>query len=436
MSRFSLFFWISLVFASLAACAPGVPDSPTWADDVAPILAANCVRCHTVPAIGGAPDSFRLDTYDDWTLDDGRVIRGAGTMADYIRQRIAPASQAVPVMPPPEGFARLTDRQIDVLVNWTENLGSDGRPERGPARDGNRPPEMTIRSKTMNSDGALVIDYEIRDPDGEPVVGELAVGDSADGATVVSHDLHDGRGQVIWDIATFTPGTYGIFGFLHDPSGRHVVKPDMHDVPSTARAPAVTVVGLARDSLIASAETPTFDILVDIVDSDSMNAGDLTMAVKAYLGRTEFVVSPSAAATTGMNTVLWDLTTVPEGDAWHLEVTVNDQTQNKRVVDIGPFIVGRVAGTSETFQSISENVLGACTFCHPNKQIPGLTHDFQDHADQGDVRGVNTLRGVIYRRTVQQRNMPPVSSLITLGQEQIDRLREWLLAGAPQGVTP
>src|SRR5690606_560452 len=70
--------------APAIACGPGGPASPTWAEDAAPILAANCGRCHTVPAIGGAPSGFRLDIYDDWVGDDGAVIRGAGTMAQYV----------------------------------------------------------------------------------------------------------------------------------------------------------------------------------------------------------------------------------------------------------------------------------------------------------------------------------------------------------------
>lgn len=100
----------------LAACAPEVPDEPTWAD-VEPILAANCTRCHGDPSFGGAP-SLAFDDY-----------AAASALAPRIAARVT--SEASPMPPPPRegevgrGGPPLTDRQKEVLVLWSET----GAPE-------------------------------------------------------------------------------------------------------------------------------------------------------------------------------------------------------------------------------------------------------------------------------------------------------------------
>ena len=49
--------------AGLAACGAEVPESPTYFDDVAPILHANCVRCHGAVPSDPKIARFRLDRY-------------------------------------------------------------------------------------------------------------------------------------------------------------------------------------------------------------------------------------------------------------------------------------------------------------------------------------------------------------------------------------
>lgn len=123
-----------------AACAPAVPDEPSFQQHVAPILAANCIRCHGTPAIGGAPSTFRLDLYAD---------------AAFSAQRSATRT-AAGEMPP--RFA-LDDYQIETLARWAE-LGAP----RGLPNPGNRPPTAMI------VDGVIVVE----DPDGD-VVGGVAI---------------------------------------------------------------------------------------------------------------------------------------------------------------------------------------------------------------------------------------------------------------------
>lgn len=126
----------------LAACAPAVPDEPSFQQHVAPILAANCVRCHGAPPIGGAPPAFRLDLFDD-----------AAAYAERIAIRTA-RSEMPPRFP-------LDDYQIDTLARWFE-LGA----RRGAPNAGNRAPTAQI------VDGLILVD----DPDGDLVGGTLLTG--------------------------------------------------------------------------------------------------------------------------------------------------------------------------------------------------------------------------------------------------------------------
>lgn len=407
---------LAVAVVLLAACSPSAPDNPTWAEDVAPILAANCVRCHTVPATGGAPDGFRLDTYDDWVADDGHVVRGASTMALWIAQRVSAETNPMPPR------ATLAGHRIEALENWAAALGADGRPTHGGPRPGNAPPEMTLLG-TEEVDGVLVIDYEIRDPDRDIVVGELRAGDA-----VITRELHSGRGQAVWDTGAAAEGSYPISAVLDDGSDRHTLELATYEVSHPDNtAPTVRILSPARDAIVASKQAEVFDINVDIADPD----GDpLTMTVQAQLGTDTVDIVTDAPADPGTNTVSWNVVEVPQGLSWRVLVTVSDQTTT-RTAESGPFIISHWA-TTETFESIGD-VLVNCTYCHPgDNTVPGVTHDFTRYQGDGDVLGVYELRGLIYRRVVQQRTMPPMSTGVVLPDAALDRLGYWLLAGAPQ----
>jgi hypothetical protein len=399
----------------LSGCSPLVPDQPTWAEDVAPILAANCVRCHTVPAIGGAPDSFRLDSYASRAGDDGRVVRGAGLMAPYIYHRVTHATNPMPPR------LELLDYQIEILKKWSGNLGADRLPVRGPARDGNRPPTMEILN-TDEQDGWLILDYEIRDPDHEIVLGALYADD-----VVITTELHSGRGQARWDMGATPNGTYSLSAVLEDPSGAIAVDLGSREVNHENQAPAIRILRPRRDAILASAAAQTHDVNVQIADPDS---AALTMTVRAHLGEEVVDVALAQPAQNGLNTVTWDISGLPEGFSWRLEVIVNDGTI-ARTAWTGPFFVSHRT-TQDTFATIS-NVLGSCTGCHPGFNIPGIPHDFTRYQGTNGVLGVYSLGGLIYRRAVQQRTMPPVSFAGGhLDDQSAERLGNWLLAGAPQ----
>jgi hypothetical protein len=153
------------LFLSLAACAPGVPDAPSFQEHVAPILAANCMRCHGYPSIGGAPEAFRLDSFEDLPLSDepDQLITGVASMAPVIAERVA--STDAP-MPPRFG---LDDYQIETITNWAKT-GTRGAP-----RPDNQPP---VVSATVTD---LVVAIRIDDADDSIVAGQLRlVGPSGD----------------------------------------------------------------------------------------------------------------------------------------------------------------------------------------------------------------------------------------------------------------
>jgi len=117
--------WSCLALVALAACVQDVPATPTYQDDVRPILLANCVRCHTpgvdggVPLPGGAkvPTDFRLDRWEstgtcpptpDASVDGGAdpCILGVQAKAERIVIRAADEGTMPPTGPSATASAR------------------------------------------------------------------------------------------------------------------------------------------------------------------------------------------------------------------------------------------------------------------------------------------------------------------------------------------
>jgi hypothetical protein len=219
-----------------AGCDPEVPDEPTWAEDVRPILMANCASCHSFPPIRSAPgptsigDGLRLDVYEDTILDEGtqfrgtdvsgRAVPGAASVAD----RIVARAVELETMPPPltGGKKRpLSSRQQEILLRWYEQGA-----QRGPPAPGNRPPQMQLRSPPQQSgDGdVLIIEYEISDADFDYVTGELRAHYPRTGyfppqpPILITRQLHSGRGQVYWGVGDLRGERFELIATLDDGS--------------------------------------------------------------------------------------------------------------------------------------------------------------------------------------------------------------------------
>lgn len=105
---------------SSTACGPLTPVSPTWKDDVRPIVVSRCMRCHDGTGNG-----------------DPSVKNSAGgtgynfTAADYpapgpelLRMFLSPAMNVLRGIPstlrrmPPPPLAKLEDWQIEIFETW------------------------------------------------------------------------------------------------------------------------------------------------------------------------------------------------------------------------------------------------------------------------------------------------------------------------------
>jgi hypothetical protein len=125
--------------AGLAACTPSQPATPTFAEDVQPIMVAHCTRCHgagglqgdkasTSPAYKIAPIQGFFQNYadqGDCTQTDGgsvptypTCIRG---VAWYVTVNAYVWNMYVPALMPPPPAAPLNDYELEVLNRWKQN---------------------------------------------------------------------------------------------------------------------------------------------------------------------------------------------------------------------------------------------------------------------------------------------------------------------------
>ncbi len=414
------------LFLSLAptiACDIGSPavTQPTWLEDVRPIVQANCLRCHTPPSIGGAPTDFRLDVYEDTPLADGRVIRGARTMARFIAYRAGEQG----TMPP--DFPR-NDGQRDTLINWWENgaaLGGQGF---------NSLPQAELLSELSQADqDPVALEYEARDADGDLVSGSIRVGDR-----VVAELVKNGRGTATVNPATLEDGDYPIVASLTDDLSRRDVTIGTlvvrHADGNTA--PEVALGTSFFDGLFADLQFP-LDIGIAIVDPDAGDA--LTFDIAAFRGDDEVQIAEAVAATSGENTFTWaSAADLPEGPGWRLRITARDGTASTRF-ESDRFYVSHQS-TQLTYADVEPLLYEACAACHRDAEIPGPTAP--NFIAGPDAKGqVDLLRGRLLRRVVLERTMPPPSARAiaqrqdlpwrALSDNELATLREYLLGGSP-----
>ncbi len=222
MNQALLALWLS----ALVACVPDAPATPSFQQDVMPILAANCLRCHSTPAIGGAPEEFRLDVLDDVTVREpvympsdlecnppqGQaknagcfpvVVSGAASYAGSMAARVADDDDGF-LMPP---RFRIDDRHIETLENWAATGALRGEP-----RPGNAEPHaaVTIERTGMILHFTVLVDDVDRDAVGGSLHARLA------GTEVFVGFVQSGVADVRWDTTGVTAGTYQLSARLDD----------------------------------------------------------------------------------------------------------------------------------------------------------------------------------------------------------------------------
>jgi hypothetical protein len=210
---------VALVSLLVTACTIEAPATPSFQLHVMPILAANCVRCHGYPAIGGAPEDFRLDVFGNVVVRDGRprtalegpcglspldaqgVICGAASLAQTSAARAASTSR-----PMPPRFS-IADHQIETLQRWAD------MPVRGEPRVDNHAPTVELSSPTY--DGPVVaIHVRVSDQDHDLVVGELWI--AIAGRERLVAPLRSGTQTVRWNAMGIVAGTYPLIARVDD----------------------------------------------------------------------------------------------------------------------------------------------------------------------------------------------------------------------------
>jgi hypothetical protein len=201
----------------VAGCMPDAPARPSFQEHVMPILAANCVRCHGYPVIGGGPPGMRLDSYSDITVREGLLIGGAATYAGLVAVRVQGESPDLGPMPP---RFPLDDYQIDTLASWANQVPAGELPPRGTPRPNNRTPSIEIVG--VDRVAALhTIEVRVDDADRDLVAGELRV--NVGGSERVVGGVRSGAVVVRWDSTGIAAGSYPLAAHLDDGAQVHVV---------------------------------------------------------------------------------------------------------------------------------------------------------------------------------------------------------------------
>ena len=216
----------ALILILVAGCGlDDPPAQPSWQLDVMPVLAANCVRCHTYPTLGFAAPGLRLDSYDPVeVVEFDAPIDGAAHNATLIAQRVQYSKYrpGLTVMPPGR---ELGDYEIGVLRNWAGLVDGSMKAPRNAGRPDNHAPELTV-TELGRDPQYVVFGYELRDADRDLVVGNVH-GPRRRGnqlVTAVIGDLVSGRGTFAVSLVDIPAGSYELTARLDD--GADIDGPD------------------------------------------------------------------------------------------------------------------------------------------------------------------------------------------------------------------
>lgn len=248
---------------AMAACAD-VPASPTYADDVRPILLANCVRCHREPEACTPFDrqGYRLDHWGD----TGEV-RGVASMTERITVRAVELADMPPTGP-------LAERELEVLRRW-QRAGSP----RGDAAAGD-PPELALAGPIeVGDDERVHLAYDVRDPDGDAVSWSV-VWRRAGVEAALAGPLGRGRGEVELDLGVLASGTYQLVAVLRgelDDEATEVMLGSPVELPARDAAPSVRLLGPAGGGTVARDATLVVTWAADDVDTPGALTAELRL---------------------------------------------------------------------------------------------------------------------------------------------------------------
>ncbi|NVB84163.1 MAG: hypothetical protein HOV81_37655 [Kofleriaceae bacterium] len=443
----------ALLLLTIAACAD-VPASPTYFTDVQPILRANCARCHGGDPIEPTVAKYRLDRYvkDDATTLDAYDY--AASIVDHTVAHVAPA------MPP--DYA-LTDRQQEILTRWLANGAPKG------TRD-NHTPQIQLIAPTdvPTADQSIDTTFRSWDDDLDGLVVQLWAHDlMTDEDLPLGMQVGGGLRSVAIDSGTLASKhdfeIYAILddGYADDPTQnktRATLIPRVSiDHGARGTAPSVTLVAPNDGGTLIGAVPITWTAVDPDVDGGGApDTLTIDLALVRYAADATTEVSTESIATDLPNTgaFTWNIpATLAASDAsgpipYRIRVTATDSLgvpPNIRSDDSDvPFFVEQPVATTITWADVKPLFVQYCADCHGQPaQSPALDPYCFVEYEKGeavppcevDDVGVFEKRTDVFTRVVTQANMPP-NSAPKPTQAERDKIKAWLLGGAPYGNGP
>jgi hypothetical protein len=312
-------------FVILAACnGASVPAKPGYEQDIAPILEANCIRCHSAATAVSLGDCVELDQWDDGTDSTGSCSPLLGVHSS-ITYPVNPQLALVPVIlsstMPKDGPA-LSDREKQIFKNWQAD---------GYQKDStNHPPTITFITPPaggamINTGGVTTYDiqYDVEDADGDPVTGTLAVEKSGSTtALLTAPGLTNGAHTIRLDTSTLGSGTYQVAATLDDGNGVVTITAQgTLTVPSNYNAtPTVTVTSPKPGYYYYAGQT----VMIGWTGND--DGASLTCDVVATLSTTTIPIASGIVETPGTPaSTTWTIpSSATESPSYQIQVTVHD----------------------------------------------------------------------------------------------------------------
>lgn len=307
---------IIAIVVTATACAPSVPDKVSYDQDVAPILDANCMRCHSSVQAVSLKSCVAVDNWDSATDPSGTckpTVMGVHDGADMIVNDVMSGKM-------PKDGPLLTDRQKQIIEDW--------KAAGYPRRSNNQPPTITFitppaSGAMINTGGVTTYDikYDVSDPDGDAVTWDLTWKGPNGRTGSFATGLSAGTGTVHADTSSLGSGTYQVIANLSDGTAMvSVTAQGMLTVPSGYNA-APTVTVTAPNG--GESYYVTQMITVSWLGND--DGPTLSCDVVAVAGTTTTTIATGVMETAGQPAmVTWNPASVTPGTNYVIKVTVHD----------------------------------------------------------------------------------------------------------------
>jgi hypothetical protein len=176
-----------IAFAAGACSSATAPGTPSYYEDVQPIIQGSCAHCHgqTAPVTGLG---YRFDICSPAAFAETGFVfeKNTGVMnnvlAGLIAGDVTPDGDRAKMPPPPSG--ELSTYERDVLVNWAKKPSCPPRPN-------NHKPVVKLVGKLSYTDAGLTLTVDVTDADEETVLGTVTAG-----AALPAFISHTGRNKL------------------------------------------------------------------------------------------------------------------------------------------------------------------------------------------------------------------------------------------------